>query len=143
MIARSRFLASVIALALLAACDRADRAADRDEIADRIEADIPADRGTAAERREAAEALADDVLSLADEAAELQPAEDARNEALERELGSPDELRAAECEQQNGNLAALRRLVDDPGRERLTPEEVAGLPDAVAAAEAERDRVCS
>lgn len=101
---------------------------ERDTIADRVEPEIsPAHATDPGERRVVAESLADDAISLRNEAREAAVAEAAAGRAIEERLGTPENAMARECEQLRLELAALQR----PSTETRTPEETAEVPAAI------------
>lgn len=121
---------------LLAGCD----SGERDRIADRIEPGIaPAHTTDPDERREIAESLADDVISLREDAQQIENSQAEAARVIEAQHGTVADVVARDCETMRLELQALER----PSIEIRTAEEIAAIPGAIEALKTRLQQNCS
>lgn len=126
-----RPIAVLLSALFVAGCNSADDRL-RDEVKESVAANL-ADRQDISEsdKKAAAEAIAEDVVQLSREIAEVQPLIDENNRRLERERPSLSEHKARDCEQRRLELEALQRLSQNPNSLDLDPSQRESLPDEI------------
>jgi hypothetical protein len=133
--------AAIAAIHALAACSEPPEDAIRERLQRQMK---DAGRGASdAEREQVADALAEDLLGVGEQAGAVAAAQEEAARDIEARHGTPGEAIAEECRSLQASIQRLEQLQREPSAGHdLAAAELAALPDELARIRERRNELC-